>query len=158
MGRGIFPCGPCADDQSIGDVTIEHVSFFAAQEPLASTPLGARRDVTDVVATMQLLIGERQQTLTADDGGKHLFSLRRTTAEPNRAACEQNGGHPRLRQQPLAKFIEHHGEVRISQTQSAQVGRENDPQPPELRHVLPEVAREAVRVVSVTPRTDASQR
>jgi hypothetical protein len=151
--------GAGADDQAIGDVAVEHEALLAAQAPPVADALGAGRDALEVVAALALLIGEREQQLAADQRRQHRGALRLACRRAGwlrrRAGCSTAGGSGIS---PLPNSSITNASSLSPSPRPPSSFRERNAEPAEPGDVLPEIARESVRVVPVAQRANAPQR
>jgi len=120
--------------------------------------LGAGGDAGARVPGPRLVMRQRHDLLAGGHRRQPGLLLRLAAAARQRLGPQQQRAQEGLRHQPAAQRLEHRGQLGQAHLRSAEALGQQDAHPAELRHLLPEVARESRGVVGVPQRAQPRHR
>ena len=132
--------GPSRYDQQIRVSAVEHLDFFARQNPRLASPFGTRGDAVQVVAAARLLISDGNDLLARGNARQPRPFLSVVTSVCQQLAAEQDGREKRLRRQGTAHGFQHDGQVGQAHARAAIIFGNQDARPAERAHCAPQVA------------------
>src|SRR6185503_6785206 len=98
------------------------------------------------MAAARLLEGEREQPLAGRHAGKIRRLLRGAPAEEDGVGAEEDAREDGLGHEAPAELLHHDHQVEVAEPEAAVLDRQDDAEPAEAAHLLPERTREAVGI------------